>query len=50
MKTKFRGTINSSARIDALIRDIKKQESSAKKIEIVLNGKLRLIREVNIIT
>ena len=49
MKTKFRGTASKTTRIGDLIVKVKKQESSAKAIEIKLNGQLKVVKEVYII-
>ena len=49
MKIKFKGSISRSTRIENLIYRIKKQESGAKAIEIKLDGKERIVREVYII-
>jgi len=49
VKTKFRGSVSKTTRIEDLVARIKKQESNPRAIEIILDGQERIVREVYII-
>lgn len=49
MRTKFKGTVDKNTRLGDLVLKIKRQVSNPKGIEIVLDGQIKIIREVYII-
>ena len=49
MRTKFKGTVDKNTRLGDLVLNIKRQVSNAKGIEIILDGQIRIIKEVYIL-